>query len=114
MTCTSSWCNCRLACPLRLSFCAATGAWNAGWCPMTFRKCKCSAEGLAGGVCGCLDDLLHLAYGSLHAYQHGSRDNAVPDIQLFHARNTADGHNVGVVESMSQVDLQAVFTGKSR
>ena len=49
---------------------------------------------------------LHLADRLGEAHEDSAADDAMPDIEFFHPRNSGDGAHIQVVETMSGVELQ--------
>src|SRR5207247_2557891 len=51
--------------------------------------------------------LNHLSYRSIQAYQSGSGDDVVANIELFHLRDVTNGPDISVGETVARMDSQA-------
>ena len=55
---------------------------------------------------------LHLLNGRLHADEHRTGDDAMPDVQFLHAINRGDREDIVVGQSMAGVEMQARCLGE--
>src|SRR5579871_897868 len=60
------------------------------------------------------DDLFHLADGPFHADQNRAGNDTVADVQFLDAPDATYGLNIGVIEPMSEMDVQPLIAGKDR